>query len=184
MCIDDEYCEIVHLTRIFPRNKGRTPIEWLEGHDESQGLYDWVDYNDVLDDTGEESVGYYNTYRGAIRRSYSQPIFTLKSAEDVCVPCSNRPLERGTYYHLDDFDDMVGCECGNVAYASRDCAEHPLPSLNSRWMKMNQANRRCQMCRKRADQEVWDQRYSFYCNETCYWAHNKLKAKARQQRIG
>lgn len=154
----------VDLKRWYPKDKNITPVEWLEQSEENRGHFTLKGKDHHM---GLDLI--FTAYGGQYQRMYSQPMFTLKSAVDECVPC-----DHGSSC-TDDNNRFYGCICGNVAY-TRDCPEHPTPSVNSRWIKYQQAYQQCVYCHKELDQENTED-YS-YCNDMCRMA----KAKQRQQR--
>ncbi len=191
MCIEchiEDVYWVVCLKRSGPKNKGQDPVSWLEGHDIQEGYYEEVARNAQFswsDDDYRTIVGFFYTeYYGAVRREYSQPMFTYKSAGE-CNACE----QRNGLTDPDHFQRKwatPGCICGNIAYAARDCEAHPLPSVDSRWVRNNQdGNVFCNFCNVRLDQERWDRNALFYCDMTCreaYYEDRDKRNKAFQEK--
>lgn len=185
MCDDCEYTDghPVSLTRRYPKNKvtpSTTPAEYLEGWDIARGQYDLVDKSDVRANDYEwrsPVVGYYTTYRGARDREYSQPMFTFKPSMEGCGGCNDGSEPD---WHLPRQYATKGCQCGNVAYPGRDCEIHPLPSVDSRWIRLQQVGAFCNHCESELPQETWDPTIRHYCNHECKTAW-EIAYKRRQE---
>jgi len=175
---DGDYDFPLTLERRYPKNKvtpDTTPAQYLEGWDVARGLYDLVDKSSInaTDSPVSPVVGYYTTFRGSKDRQYSQPMFTLKPAGDECYWCENQPNDPS--HPVEPFYMKIGCQCGNIAYM-RDCPEHPEPSADSRWVRLQQAgDSRCTNCDIRLEphSENHSTDWAYYCSKNCQVAWKK-----------
>ncbi len=176
MCEDCFRSGPVNLIREFPKNKVdryTTPSEYLLGWAEARGLFEVTDRTYVRSELPNggygEVEGYYVEYRGAFKREYSSPMFTFKSANDDCYHCR-------TWARLETGEDHLGgreyadygCPCGDISRPGYDCPDHPLPSIDSRWVRKNQGrDSSCHQCNRPLDQEYWHERNAWYCDDNC-----------------
>lgn len=180
MCIDcddeETWYAPVCLIRAYPKNKETDPARWLEHYDYQRGYYE------VVENSSDINVNdcSYTIYGGAALRTYSQPMFTFKDIGTyVCRACEVPEENPYPDHHpLPRRSATRGCQCGNVAYAARDCESHPLPSIDSRWIRLNQPGAdNCSFCKKELQQESWDARFRYYCNEKCNEEYRVAYAK-------
>lgn len=179
--------ESVSLIREYPKNKvgpDTTPAQYLEGWDIARGLYDLIDKISVRQDEEKAQspiVGYFTAYRGVNAREYSSPMFTFKdNVGGACYYCVTYP-DSEDHPQPRKYAD-IGCVCGNVAYTGKDCEAHPLPSIDSRWVRMNQARDCfCNHCNERLEQESYDPEIRWYCGQECKDAYDEDLRKRREK---
>lgn len=173
----------VILVRQWPKRKATSPATWLEYDQERRGHFEEIDRSGVgatdeyeVGSANNPIVGYYTEYGGAREREYSQPMFVLKTVgADGCYRCENPTLteqqreELQVWHPADREGAHKGCECGNLAVL-KDCPEHPAPSADSRWVRMQvYPGTKCAWsgCNRPVPQEVWHPGALWFCNRTC-----------------
>jgi len=191
-CWIEENPDGVVFTRRYPKNKvgpDTTPAQYLEGWDIARGMYDKIDqvyvYETDINDAGRPGViaGFYDTYRGIHQKRFSSPMFTFRDAGQDCQICAEIPEDQRQDHPEPAKRAQLGCECGNIAFF-RECPDHPLPSAESRWVKVGQTGiETCSMCRKllKATDEVFNPARAWFCSIQCQIAYDDRQARRRKQ---